>query len=82
MEPRGAGLLKGEPAQSRIFVDLLTIMQYRGLAVEQTVPLQSLVHGEECWLSNGVGGFRRAILDLTKAEVGTAGSVGDPSSAQ
>ncbi|UNI15847.1 Aminodeoxychorismate lyase [Purpureocillium takamizusanense] len=36
----------------------------RGIAVEQTVPLQSLVDGEECWLSNGVGGFRRAILHI------------------
>jgi len=29
----------------------------RGLAVERVVPADSVVDGEECWLSNGVRGF-------------------------
>ncbi len=29
----------------------------RGVAVEETVLAESLVEGEECWLSNGVRGF-------------------------
>ncbi|PHH62329.1 hypothetical protein CDD81_7249 [Ophiocordyceps australis] len=37
----------------------------RNLAVEQSVPISSLVDGEECWISNGVSGFRRATLSLT-----------------
>ncbi|KND87064.1 hypothetical protein TOPH_08304 [Tolypocladium ophioglossoides CBS 100239] len=38
----------------------------RGLAVEHVVPVDSLTEGEECWISNGVGGFRRAVVSLTK----------------
>ncbi|KAJ6440539.1 EKC/KEOPS complex subunit BUD32 [Purpureocillium lavendulum] len=38
----------------------------RGIAVEHAVPVQSLVHGEECWISNGVGGFRHAIVHLNE----------------
>ncbi|POR39406.1 Uncharacterized protein TPAR_00398 [Tolypocladium paradoxum] len=38
----------------------------RGLAVEQVVPVDSLTEGEECWISSGVCGFRRAVVRLTK----------------
>ncbi|KJZ78639.1 hypothetical protein HIM_02030 [Hirsutella minnesotensis 3608] len=36
----------------------------RGLAVEEAVFAESLVEGEQCWISNGVGGFRQAIITL------------------
>ncbi|KAF4595091.1 Aminotransferase, class IV [Ophiocordyceps camponoti-floridani] len=36
----------------------------RGLAVEEAISVESLVGGEECWLSNGVSGFQRAIVCL------------------
>lgn len=29
----------------------------RGLVTEAFIPVDSLVEGEECWLSNGVRGF-------------------------
>ncbi|KAK3359078.1 aminotransferase [Lasiosphaeria hispida] len=34
------------------------------LAVEDVVPLDSLVHGEECWLSNGARGFMFGRIKL------------------
>ncbi|RCI08129.1 hypothetical protein L249_6317 [Ophiocordyceps polyrhachis-furcata BCC 54312] len=34
----------------------------RGLAVEEAVLVDSLSDGEECWISNGVSGFQRAVL--------------------
>ncbi|PFH61815.1 hypothetical protein XA68_16149 [Ophiocordyceps unilateralis] len=39
----------------------------RGLAVEEAVPVDSLVDGEECWISNGVSGFQRAELRISGA---------------
>ncbi|KAK7419869.1 Aminodeoxychorismate lyase [Neonectria punicea] len=36
----------------------------RGLAVEQVVRADSLVDGEECWISNGVRGFISAKISL------------------
>ncbi|PHH68026.1 hypothetical protein CDD83_6297 [Cordyceps sp. RAO-2017] len=39
----------------------------RALAVEETVLVDSLADGEECWISNGVSGFRRAVVQLSKA---------------
>ncbi|KAI1327323.1 aspartic peptidase domain-containing protein [Xylariaceae sp. FL0255] len=49
----------------------------RNLAVEEVVPADSLVNGEECWLSNGVKGFAiyaaqnklKEQLNLCKVEV-------------
>ncbi|KAM4066247.1 amino-transferase class IV domain-containing protein [Hirsutella rhossiliensis] len=38
----------------------------RGLAVEQAVPVDSLVDGEECWISSGVSGFRLAVVSLRR----------------
>ncbi|KAF7556219.1 hypothetical protein G7046_g6364 [Stylonectria norvegica] len=34
------------------------------LVVEAPVEVDSLVHGEECWISNGVRGFIWALIDL------------------
>ncbi|KAF5026188.1 hypothetical protein F66182_1752 [Fusarium sp. NRRL 66182] len=36
----------------------------RGLASEQVISASSLVHGEECWISNGVRGFISATISL------------------
>ncbi|KAH6604648.1 hypothetical protein Trco_006355 [Trichoderma cornu-damae] len=36
----------------------------RGLAVEQAVPADSFVDGEECWISNGVRGFIAGVVRL------------------
>jgi len=36
----------------------------RGLAVEDDIPVTSLVDGEECWLSNGVRGFMFGRIEL------------------
>ncbi|KAL7799083.1 aminotransferase [Trichoderma ceciliae] len=36
----------------------------RGLAGEQAVPANSLVDGEECWISNGVRGFIAGLVRL------------------
>jgi hypothetical protein len=38
----------------------------RALAVEQEIKADQLVDGEECYLSNGVRGFRAAVVRLTK----------------
>ena len=36
----------------------------RGLCVEGVITADSLVNGEECWISNGVRGFNRGIIKL------------------
>ncbi|KAL7767793.1 hypothetical protein ACKLNR_002094 [Fusarium oxysporum f. sp. zingiberi] len=36
----------------------------RGLASEQVIDSKSLIHGEECWISNGVRGFIPATIRL------------------
>ncbi|RDA83213.1 hypothetical protein CP532_4362 [Ophiocordyceps camponoti-leonardi (nom. inval.)] len=36
----------------------------RGLAIEEAVQVDSLSDGEECWISNGVSGFQRAVLHI------------------
>lgn len=36
----------------------------RGLAFEETINVNTLVHGEECWVSNGVRGFIAATVHL------------------
>ncbi|RGP59382.1 aminodeoxychorismate lyase [Fusarium longipes] len=36
----------------------------RGLVFEQAINAKSLVHGEECWISNGVRGFVAATIRL------------------
>ncbi|KAI9900309.1 hypothetical protein N3K66_004571 [Trichothecium roseum] len=36
----------------------------RDLAVEEEVPIESLVDGEECWISNGARGFQCATLTM------------------
>ncbi|KAL7824132.1 aminotransferase [Trichoderma gracile] len=36
----------------------------RGLAAEQVVPANSLIDGEECWISNGVRGFIAGVVRL------------------
>ncbi|KAL2006909.1 hypothetical protein VTN00DRAFT_9577 [Thermoascus crustaceus] len=38
----------------------------RGFCVEQVVRAEELVDGEQCWLSNGVRGFMRAVIVLRK----------------
>lgn len=40
----------------------------RSLAVEEPIKVDSLVHGEECWLSNGVRGFVFGKIDLNPRE--------------
>jgi 4-amino-4-deoxychorismate lyase len=35
-----------------------------GLAVEQTISVDSLTDGEECWISNGVRGFIAAVVSI------------------
>ncbi|KAL9567472.1 hypothetical protein ACKAV7_008422 [Fusarium commune] len=40
----------------------------RGIASEQVVEVNSLVHGEECWISNGVRGFISATVYLHQLE--------------
>jgi 4-amino-4-deoxychorismate lyase len=35
----------------------MLIFYDRGLAVEETIKVDSLVEGEDCWISNGVRGF-------------------------
>ncbi|KAG6005633.1 hypothetical protein E4U21_007821 [Claviceps maximensis] len=39
----------------------------RGLAVEQEVKADELVDGEECYISNGVGGFRAGKVSLGRS---------------
>lgn len=39
---------------------------YSGIVVEQVVKSESLVEGEECWISNGVNGFLPAVIRLEK----------------
>lgn len=36
------------------------------LAVEEPIHADSLVDGEECWISNGVSGFIAAQVQLSK----------------
>ncbi|KAF4455655.1 Aminodeoxychorismate lyase [Fusarium austroafricanum] len=36
----------------------------RGLASEEVIDVKSLIHGEECWISNGVRGFIPATVQL------------------
>lgn len=36
----------------------------RGLVVEEAVKADSLLHGEECWISNGTRGFVPAVVSL------------------
>ncbi|KAG5982760.1 hypothetical protein E4U55_001412 [Claviceps digitariae] len=39
----------------------------RGLAVEQEVKAHELIDGEECYISNGVGGFRAGVVSLGRS---------------
>ncbi|KZZ98986.1 Aminotransferase, class IV [Moelleriella libera RCEF 2490] len=38
----------------------------RGLAVEEAIKIDQLVEGEECYISNGVSGFRAGVVHLRK----------------
>ncbi|PNY26381.1 Uncharacterized protein TCAP_03699 [Tolypocladium capitatum] len=38
----------------------------REVVYERVIPVDSLTTGEQCWISNGVGGFRRAVVSLAK----------------
>lgn len=40
--------------------------EFRGLAVEQGVPVESLIDDEDCWISNGVSGFIASKLQLKR----------------
>lgn len=39
----------------------------RGLAVEQEIKVDQLVDGEDCYISNGVSGFRAGVVSSKKA---------------
>ncbi|KAG6001612.1 hypothetical protein E4U43_001288 [Claviceps pusilla] len=39
----------------------------RGLAVEQEIKADELVDGEDCYISNGVGGFRAGVVSLGRS---------------
>ena len=55
------GLSRGKYLASAIsLVHVLTLFSYfcRNLVVEEEVPIESLVDGEECWISNGARGFQ------------------------
>lgn len=59
-ELRGGGLWRGAFLLLRddnYWVFVLTACLSRGIAAEQIVRANSLVDGEECWLSNGGRGF-------------------------
>lgn len=47
----------------------------RGMCREESVRADSIVDGEEVWLSNGLRGFIPGIIKIRWAEVGDGGSV-------
>lgn len=67
MEPLADGLLKGEypdiSRHSRLPADYVL----RNLGAEEEVKADSLVHGESCWISNGVRGFTFGKVRLSAA---------------
>lgn len=60
----GAGEVCLQPV-TRLAERRLSDRILRGLASEDTIPAESLVDGEECWLSNGVRGFFFGRIKLT-----------------